>query len=611
MGIIVLPDNVANQIAAGEVIERPANVVKELLENSLDAEATCIDIQFRKGGSSFIQISDNGKGMNSEEAELCFKRHATSKLKNIEDLQTLHSFGFRGEALPSIASIAKVTLLTKNKEETIGTKVEINDGMALIKMPCSCSSGTTITIEQLFYNVPVRRKFLKSEATESAHIINCVRLYAIAYPQVHFTLKQDGRLIFSSPQCATLEDRIVELWPKRPCKSWLKLNEVEDSMKVSGIICPPGEGYASSQEIYIFLNHRPIANTFLLGALRECYRSYLPAKTYPSAFLFIEIPEEDVDINVHPTKREVRFKYETKLRYFISNCIRKNLGNLQNQPLGIQHDSILQPFRLPESTTKTDVNAWLCNASWVKKCKDFTLEDSINHSPIAKMDSLLNTNVLPEKSSSSSIKHYSEASEDVEQNQSIPTEISSNLQFFALWQQRYAFFDETPYLLILDCAGAQKRVWYEHILSTLKQSEVGPLQCVLFPHEFSLDNLQAACLQESIDYLNFRKICTIESIDIHRFHLKSLPQWVPIEQAQLFVEQLVESIMQRGQNQSLEVLLTPLLHQLLKRYSIRPIENKEQVYRLYDELKTCSNYITDPEGNKLWRKLSGPDLIKG
>ena len=610
MGIIVLPDNVANQIAAGEVIERPANVVKELLENSLDAEATCIDIQFRNGGSSFIQISDNGKGMNSEEAELCFKRHATSKLKNIEDLQTLHSFGFRGEALPSIASIAKVTLLTKTKEETIGTKIEISDGMALKKTPCPCSTGATITIEQLFYNVPVRRKFLKSEATESAHIVNCVRLYAIAYPQVHFTLKQDGRLIFSSPQCATLEDRIVELWPKRPCKSWIKLNEVEDSMKVSGIICPPGEGYASSQEIYVFLNHRPIANTFLLGALRECYRTYLPAKTYPSAFLFIEIPEGDVDINVHPTKREVRFKYETKLRYFISNCIRKNLENLQNQPLGIQHDSILQPFCLPEPTTKTDANAWLCNASWAKKCKDFTLEEPINSSPITKTNSLLNTNALPQTSSPGPVKHCSNTSDEIEQNQPILTEIRSKLQFFALWQQRYAFFDETPYLLILDCAGAQKRVWYEHILSLLKQSEVGPLQCVLFPHEFSLDNLQAACLQESIDYLNFRKICTIESIDAHRFLLKSLPQWIPIEQAQLFVEQLVESIMQRGQNQSLEVLLTPLLHQLLKKHPIRPIENKEQVYRLYDELKTCSNYITDPEGNKLWQRLSGQDLLK-
>ena len=421
--IQLLPDSVANQIAAGEVIERPANVVKELLENSLDAEASCIDIQFRNGGSSFIQISDNGKGMNAEDAELCFKRHATSKLEKIADLQTIHSFGFRGEALPSIASIAKVTLLTKTKEETIGTKVEISDGIALKKTPCPCSTGTAITIEQLFYNVPVRRKFLKSEATESAHIVNCVRLYAIAYPQVHFTLKQDGRLIFSSPQCATLEDRILELWPKRPCKSWIKLNEIEDSIKVSGIICPPGEGYASSQEIYVFLNHRPIANTFLLGALRECYRTYLPAKTYPSAFLFIEIPEGDVDINVHPTKREVRFKYETKLRYFISNCIRKNLENLQNQPLGIQHAAILQPFCLPEATIKNDANAWLCKASWVEKCKDITLEEPINYSPIAKTNSLLDTNGLPQKSSSIPVKHCSNASDEMEQKQPITTEI--------------------------------------------------------------------------------------------------------------------------------------------------------------------------------------------
>lgn len=600
MGIIVLPENVANQIAAGEVIERPANVVKELLENSLDAQATCIDIQFRNGGNSFIQISDNGKGMNSEDAELCFKRHATSKLKKIDDLQTIHSFGFRGEALPSIASVAKITLQTKTETDVLGIKIETNDGITLKKSPCTCAKGTTFTIEQLFYNVPVRRKFLKSEATESAHIVNCVRLYAIAYPEVHFTLKQDGRQIFSSPQCTTLEDRIVELWPKRPCKSWIKLNEAEASMQLSGIICPPGEGYANSQEIYVFLNHRPIANTFLLGALRECYRNYLPAKTYPSVFLFIEIPETDVDINVHPTKREVRFKYETKLRYFIAESIRKHLENIQNQPLGIQHNSITTPFSFKDITVKADVNEWLAKVPVVEKCNDFSLSDT-HKTFLSNSVSDLNPIPLSENNQST------ERMVDTEQKTK-PAEI--NLQFFALWQQRYAFFDEAPYLLVLDCSGAQKRIWYERILSDLKQVEIGPLQCTLFPYEFSLDNLQAACLQESMDYLNFRKICVMEMLQPNRFSLKALPQWVPLEEAQLFVEQLIESIMQHGQNQSLEVLLTPLLHKLLKKRAFDPIENKEQVYHLYDELRKCSNYITDPAGNKLWKRLTGQDLFK-
>lgn len=601
MGIIVLPENVANQIAAGEVIERPANVVKELLENSLDAQATCIDIQFRNGGSSFIQISDNGKGMNPEDAELCFKRHATSKLEKIDDLQTIHSFGFRGEALPSIASIAKITLKTKTESDVLGIKIETNDGITLKKSPCTCATGTMFTINQLFYNVPVRRKFLKSEVTENAHIVNCVRLYAVAYPEVHFTLKQDDRLIFSSPQCTNLEDRIAELWPKRPCKTWIRLNEEEeDAMKLSGIICPPGEGHASSQEIHVFLNHRPIANTFLLGALRECYRSYLPVKTYPSAFLFIEIPERDVDINVHPTKREVRFKYEAKLRHFITECVRKNLESIQTQPLGIQHNSIITPFSFKEAAVKSGVNEWLAKVPLVEKCKDFSLSDT--HSAF-----------LPESVNSfkpvplSAEKQPTGIMVESEQN---PKSTEGNLQFFALWQQRYAFFDEAPYLLVLDCMGAQKRIWYERILSELKQSEIGPLQCILFPHEFSLDNLQAACLQESMDYLVFRKICVIEMPQPNHFLLKALPQWVPMEEAQLFVEQLIESITQRGQNQSLEILLTPLLHKLLKKRTFDPIENEEKVHHLYNELKKCCHYITDPEGNKLWQRLTGQDLFK-
>ena len=178
MTIALLPENVANQIAAGEVIERPANVVKELLENSLDAGATSIEVQFRSGGNSLIQVSDNGKGMDEKDALLCFKRHATSKLGSIEDLQTLHSFGFRGEALPSIASVSKVTLKTKLASDTLGTQVETEDGKTFKTSPCACSNGTTFTVEQLFFNVPVRRKFLKSEATESAHIVNAIRCEA-------------------------------------------------------------------------------------------------------------------------------------------------------------------------------------------------------------------------------------------------------------------------------------------------------------------------------------------------------------------------------------------------------------------------------------------------
>ena len=243
----VLSEIVANQIAAGEVIERPANVVKELLENSLDAGAKHIYIQFFNGGLPLIHVSDDGCGMDEDDAQLCFKRHATGKLTHIDDLQTLTSFGFRGEALPSIASVAEVTLRTRRAENELGCEVKISTTASTTCTPCACPVGTDITVERLFYNVPVRRKFLKSEATESAHITHCVRLYALAYPQVYFELKQDGRSIFTSPQSETLSDRINALWTKRDPLQWLPLQTSQGTWKLSGVISPPRFGQATAQ----------------------------------------------------------------------------------------------------------------------------------------------------------------------------------------------------------------------------------------------------------------------------------------------------------------------------------------------------------------------------
>ena len=432
MSIVLLPENVSNQIAAGEVIERPANVVKELLENSLDAGATAIEVQFRSGGNSLIQVSDNGRGMDEKDALLCFKRHATSKLGRIEDLQTLHSFGFRGEALPSIASISKVTLRTKMASCDLGTQVETEDGKSFKSAPCTCPNGTTFTVEQLFFNVPVRRKFLKSEATESAHVVNCVRLYAAAYPNVQFTLKQDDRTVFAVQACEAVSQRIAELWPKRPCKSWLDVDAQCDSIEVEGWICPPGEGYVSSQELYVFLNQRPIACTFLLNTLRDSYRGYLPVKTYPSGFLFLSMPGTEFDINVHPSKREVRFKNEQKLRQLIANAVTQRLESVRMQPLGIAH---AEPFpAINFKSHDTELKHWVCD-----KTPEFNI----------KIDAVK----LPPKAPTTSV---STSKEIISEMPAKEVSQKPSLQFFALWKSRYAFFNEPPYLLILDCVACRK-----------------------------------------------------------------------------------------------------------------------------------------------------------
>jgi len=593
--IIILPEKVANQIAAGEVIERPANVVKEVLENSLDAGATRIDIQFRSGGTSFIRISDNGRGMDATDAELCFKRHATSKLLHIEDLQSLHSFGFRGEALPSIASVSKIHLCTRAKDQDLGIEIETEAGYIIQKKPCVCPIGTTFTIEQLFYNIPVRRKFLKSEATESAHIINQVRLYALAYPQVHFTLKQEERIVFSSPRCQQLEARIEELWPKRACKNWLSLNHTQENITLTGLICPPGVGYASSQDIHVFLNKRPISSTFFLSTLRECYRSYLPPKTHPSVFIFLKLPENEVDINVHPTKREVRFKHELKLRQVfgeaLQSCLQKAAGNSLLESTPVFHQTISYPTYSNQKDDFKNLDNWVCKHP--------------------KATSNLSTHfkqVSPQASLNTSKPLFTYTPKTTHTVADQPVKIQ--LKFFGLLQNMYALFEEKSSLLVLNCKGAQMRIWYDSILRNLKIGTLENLQTLLFPHTFKLDRLQAACLNESIDHLHRRKLCRLQVSSEDTFVLEAVPQWLPVEQVDLFVEQMVENLMEFGQNQTLEQVFEPLIKKLLPHKRFETIESQSQVELLRQTLESCENHITDPNGNLLWRKLSLEDLFR-
>jgi DNA mismatch repair protein MutL len=312
--IRILSDRVANQIAAGEVIERPAAVVKELVENALDAGATRIEVEFNHGGRSYMRIEDNGYGMSRDDALLALERHATSKIAEADDLNRLATFGFRGEALPSIASVSHFTLQTRELTADAGTEILINGGRMVHVRECGRPVGTRIEVTHLFNSVPARRKFLKSDTTEAAHIIHGVRLYALAFPQVAFTLIEDGRAIFHSPQCASLEERIAGIFGKQTAEGLLVLESDEPGMKLRGLVGRPGVGRATRHEMIIFVNQRPVDSRTLNYALIESFHESLPKGRYPVAFVFFDIDPAAVDVNVHPAKREVRFRSESSVR---------------------------------------------------------------------------------------------------------------------------------------------------------------------------------------------------------------------------------------------------------------------------------------------------------
>ncbi len=341
--IRILPDNVANKIAAGEVVERPASVVKELLENSLDAGATRVRIDVEAGGKRRIQVVDDGCGMGRDDAMLAFERHATSKLRSAEDLLSISTLGFRGEALPTIGAVSRLLLETHSPEEREGTRVEINGGKLIAVDDAGLPSGTSITVNDLFYNTPARRKFLRAESTELSHISSLVTHYALAYPDKSFQLRTaTGDLVNVSP-AASLRDRVFQLLGQETLDEIIEFGPLVKNLELPAHATPPGEaperpeirfrGFLSRPQIqklnrnsiYLFVNRRMVRDRVLLHAIQEAYRNLMPGHCFPVALLFLEMPHTEVDVNVHPSKVEVRFRHQTLVHDLVRDTLREAL----------------------------------------------------------------------------------------------------------------------------------------------------------------------------------------------------------------------------------------------------------------------------------------------
>jgi DNA mismatch repair protein MutL len=358
--IHVLSETVANQIAAGEVVERPASVVKEMLENSLDAAATRIKISVEAGGKKLIQITDNGCGMVRDDAMLAFERHATSKIKNAEDLLSVSTLGFRGEALPSIASVSRLRLETRAAEEPSGTVVEINGGKIARVEEAGLPLGTSITVRDLFFNVPARKKFLKAESTELSHIASLVTHYALAHPDKHFELHSAANAMLVAPPVGGYSERVYQVFGKETLDQlipvaarqaleraglpqpppWRRREEDEQDslpkdpgeMRIHGFVSKPEIQKLNRNSIFIFVNGRLIRDRLVQHGLTEAYRNIMPPTVYPVVLLFLELPAAEVDVNVHPSKTEVRFRQQSAMHDFVRDTIRAALMKARPVP---------------------------------------------------------------------------------------------------------------------------------------------------------------------------------------------------------------------------------------------------------------------------------------
>ena len=557
--IRILSDRVANQIAAGEVIERPAAVVKELVENSLDAGATRIEVEFRSGGRAYIRVEDNGGGMTRDDALLSLERHATSKIAEAADLDRLATFGFRGEALPSIASVSRFELQTRAAGEEAGTEVLINGGKFVHVRDCGRPVGTRLVVSQLFNSVPARRKFLKSDATESAHLIHCVRLYALACPQAAFTLIEDGRVIFRSPECATTGERVAEIFGRQIAESLLAIETADAGIRLRGLIGRPGVGRATRHEMITYVNQRPVDSRTLSYALIESYHDSLPKGRYPLAFLFLEIDPAAIDVNVHPAKREVRFRNEVQVRAFV---IRAVLGRLRELGAGAEAAA--------ETVPAAGAAGRLAAA------------------PPAGGETM-----MPAAASRGGT-----------------TRAKINWRYVGLAHGVYALFETDAGLVLLDRRAAHERVWYERLRAQFATAHVAT-QRLLLPVPVELDAITTALLLDRLDFLN-RHGFEIVEFGRNFFRVEGVPEWMDPADAEAFLRDLLGALR--------EGLLTArdldlARDELARLAAVRAVRlpdgtSEPDMHSLITQLFSCQQPLTNPAGRPTYIELGHGELAR-
>ena len=575
MSIIrILDPTVANQIAAGEVVERPAAVVKELLENALDAGATRVVVDFSRGGKALTVVEDNGKGMTPEEALLSLERHATSKIRLAADLDRITTFGFRGEALPSIASVARFTLQTRPASAPSGTELLVNGGRVVHQREHGMAPGTRIEVTNLFHPVPARLKFLKSDETEAAHIIRLVRLYAVSHPQVGFLLREDGREIFRSPGNVPLLDRVREIWGRQVADEVSLMPVFErDGMRLSGLLGKPGVSRGTRQDLVTVVNGRPVDSRTMAFALTESYHTLIPKGRYPLAFAFLEIDPAWVDVNVHPAKREVRFRDEARVRGFLIQSVLSVLLARVDDGLPTTTIPAITPTLVPSFVTPTVTSG---------------------AAPLA-VPSPTSTYVPPVSAPLASAPASSSS-------------LRLSWRLLARLREERAVFETPTGLAIFDIGAAHQRVLYEDILRQF--SEHKPVsQPLLVPLTIELEPLPAAVLKERMGLLQSAGF-EFEEYGRNFWRVGALPIWLDPADALGFLRDLLAEMARREGDFGRPALA----YDALARLAVNKARRKGdaladgELLELVQALFRTAQPGTDPKGRRTFVEWTDADL---
>ena len=583
--IRILSDRVANQIAAGEVVERPVAVVKELVENSLDAGATRVEIEFRSGGKSYIRVEDNGCGMSPDESLLALERHATSKIREANDLLAIGTFGFRGEALPSIAGVSRFSIRTRKAGWDHGTEMLINGGRFIHRKDCGMPVGTRIEVAHLFNSVPARRKFLKTDNTEAGHIVHIARLYAVAHPEIAFTLLENDKKIFQSPVTEDFEIRVAEVFGRQLADNLIDLRVEADGFCLRGLIGKPGVGRSTRQELVTFVNQRLVNSRTLNLALIEAYHTFIPKGRYPITFLFLEMDPSTVDVNVHPAKKEVRFREEGRIRQFVISEVLSRLREVAGR--GSETTISSEAPILPRDSFRP-INP---DSQAVSSLKDTPLPVIGTGEP-PRLDQEIQVSSL-ETSVSNKID-------------GVP--LSSPWRYLGLAHGVCAIYETNAGIVILNYRAAIERIRFEEIFEGLRDKEIMKQQ-LLFPSHLELDSVLAAILEENLSFFADAGF-NIEPFGRNFYRVEALPDWLKPSEAENLLRDLLGLIQERGLNP----VNREFLHEELARRAsflpekANPPPSREEMEALPVRLLVCQNPLTDASGNPTFFELSRADI---
>lgn len=610
--ILLLPDNIANQIAAGEVIQRPASAVKELLENAVDAGATEIKLILHDAGKALVQVIDNGCGMSETDARMSFERHATSKIQTIEDLFHIRTMGFRGEALASIAAVAQVELRTKRPHDEAGTYIEIENSLVKRQEPIAIANGTSIAMKNLFFNVPARRNFLKSNTAEMRHVVEEFTRVALSFPHIFFSLVANGQQIFHL-EAGSLKQRILQLLGNNYNTKLVAVKEETDYMNIYGFVGKPDTAKKTRGDQYFFVNNRFIRSAYLNHALMSAYQEMISVDSFPMYVLFIDLEPTQVDVNVHPTKQEIKFEDEKIVYAFVHAAIKHALAQFSITPaLDFELDSsiqqlpsIQQPFtedRQAAAASTTIFKGFMekhqahfievDKKAELKNWRDFLEGGQSGHrDPGSSEEAQTETGVAGQMSGVGSTQHVNSGQPTI---QTLITHYSSLITVTQLHNQFILAETETGFILINQQA-AHERVLYERLYEAAKGAAV-PTQQTMFPVTFELVPADAVLLEELADDLRLLGY-VIEPFGKNTFII----QGTPADVGQGHEKALVERLLEQYKNFSSEVKFSQrekLIRSLARQQSVKAGQQltESEMLSLAKDLFNCAQSNTSPDG---------------